>query len=51
MTGSKQQEIINNRMTFRQNFTEEYDFLMDLDEREDNLYNMVLYLHHKGVQL
>jgi len=43
MTGSKQQEIINNRMTFRQNFTEEYDFLMDLDEREDNLFLQSLY--------
>ena len=43
MTGSKQQEIINNRMTFRQNFTEEYDFLMDLDGREDNPFLQSLY--------
>ena len=43
MTGSKQQEIINNRMTFRQNFTEEYDFLMDVDGREDNPFLQSLY--------
>jgi hypothetical protein len=32
--GFIRQEIINNRMTFRQNFTEEYDFLMDLERRQ-----------------
>jgi len=41
--GFIKQEVINNRMTFRQNFTEEYDFLMDLDEREDNEFLQSLY--------
>jgi len=41
--GFIRQEIINNRMAFRQNFTEEYDFLMDLDEREDNEFLQSLY--------